>query len=140
MGDNRTVYSTDDHPNGGARQPPYACRSSTLVTCRLYPCPAANHWKHPAAAPCTHCMLAGQHAPIPKPQHRSTLIPSPAVLLKFVADVAGDLSKGTLSAAKLRNQRADVQGRITWDVTWIDLGRGGRGCMGRICSSERCPC
>ncbi|KIY92356.1 hypothetical protein MNEG_15607 [Monoraphidium neglectum] len=63
MPDNKTVYGTDDHPNG--------------------------------------------------------------VLVKFVADKAGDLSSGTLFAAKYTAQRLDnVTGKPTWDVKWIPLGKG----------------
>jgi len=44
------------------------------------------------------------------------------VLTKFVADKAGDLSAGTIYAAKA-NQKADE----SFDLTWIELGRSNSG-------------
>lgn len=46
------------------------------------------------------------------------------VFLKFVADKAGDLSSGVLSAAKLTKQSANAKGNPTWFVSWIELARG----------------
>jgi hypothetical protein len=46
------------------------------------------------------------------------------VFLKFVADKAGDLSSGVLSAAKLTQQSTNEKGNPTWVVSWIELGRG----------------
>ena len=45
-------------------------------------------------------------------------------MLKFVADRPGDLGSGALSAARFRNQRVDARGGYTWDVVWVELGRG----------------
>jgi hypothetical protein len=51
---------------------------------------------------------------------------SACILGMFVADASGDLSAGTLYAAKLSNQNAagaQANGAGTsWDVTWIALG------------------
>ncbi|KAI8465628.1 MAG: hypothetical protein J3K34DRAFT_436439 [Monoraphidium minutum] len=54
------------------------------------------------------------------------------VLLKFVADRPGDLSSGALSAIKLSNQRSDADGRPTWDVAWVELGRGNQRDLDRL--------
>lgn len=47
---------------------------------------------------------------------------SGGVLFKFVADTAGDLSAGTLYAAKLVQDAGDDPRQTGFDVTWIELG------------------
>jgi hypothetical protein len=49
---------------------------------------------------------------------------SGGVLFKFVADTAGDLSAGTLYAAKLTQDDNDDPQTAGFDVTWIELGSG----------------
>ena len=47
----------------------------------------------------------------------------------FVADVKGDLSSGTIYAAKLSNQAGSAPNGLgtEWDVSWIRLGHGKQG-------------
>jgi len=47
---------------------------------------------------------------------------SGGVLFKFVADVAGDLSAGTLFAAKLAQDDNSIPSETGFDVTWVELG------------------
>lgn len=47
---------------------------------------------------------------------------SGGVLFKFVADIAGDLSAGTLFAAKLAQDDSAVPSEAGFDVTWVELG------------------
>ena len=56
----------------------------------------------------------------PPPPHAQNF----AVLLKFVSDKPRTFESGTLYAAKLSGQRNDTDGKPTWDVRWIELGRG----------------
>jgi secreted PhoX family phosphatase len=49
---------------------------------------------------------------------------SGGVLFKFVADTAGDLSAGTLYAAKLVQDGEADPNKAGFDVTWIELGHG----------------
>lgn len=49
---------------------------------------------------------------------------SGGVLFKFVADTAGDLSSGTLYAAKLVQDAVTDPTKAGFDVTWVDLGHG----------------
>lgn len=49
---------------------------------------------------------------------------SGGVLCKFVADQKGDLSAGTLSAAKLVQDAEADPGKAGFEVSWIELGRG----------------
>lgn len=49
---------------------------------------------------------------------------SGGVLFKFVADVAGDLSAGTLYAAKLVQDAEADPHKAGFDVSWIELGHG----------------
>lgn len=47
---------------------------------------------------------------------------SGGVLFKYVADIAGDLSAGTLYAAKLTQDDTAVPSEAGFDVTWVKLG------------------
>lgn len=47
---------------------------------------------------------------------------SGGVLFKFVADVAGDLSSGTLYAAKMTQDPTADPHKAGFDVTWVELG------------------
>lgn len=49
---------------------------------------------------------------------------SGGVLFKFVADIKGDLSSGTLFAAKLDQDDEDDPRKAGFDVSWIELGHG----------------
>lgn len=49
---------------------------------------------------------------------------SGGVLFKFVADVKGDLSAGTLYAAKLKQDDTADPNKAGFDVSWIELGHG----------------
>lgn len=49
---------------------------------------------------------------------------SGGVLFKFVADNAGDLSSGTLFAAKLSQDKEANPHKAGFDVSWIELGSG----------------
>ena len=49
---------------------------------------------------------------------------SGGVLFKFVADQKGDLSAGTLFAAKLTQDAEADPHKAGFDVTWIELGKG----------------
>lgn len=49
---------------------------------------------------------------------------SGGVLFKFVADNAGDLSAGTLYAAKLKQDPESDPTKAGFDVSWIDIGHG----------------
>lgn len=49
---------------------------------------------------------------------------SGGVLFKFVADVANDLSAGTLYAAKLTQDDEADPNKAGFDVSWIELGHG----------------
>ncbi|KIZ03011.1 hypothetical protein MNEG_4947 [Monoraphidium neglectum] len=73
MPDRKTVYSTDDHPNG--------------------------------------------------------------VWLKFVADKKQKLDSGSLYAAKLKSQRVE-NGKPTWDLEWILLGKGNQAALETIAESN----
>lgn len=56
--------------------------------------------------------------------HETYNTASGGVLFKFVADTAGDLSAGTLYAAKLtQDKEADPQ-KAGFDVSWVELGHG----------------
>jgi len=54
--------------------------------------------------------------------HKTYNTASGGVLFKFVADVAGDLSAGTLYAAKLTQDDSAVPAEAGFDVKWIELG------------------
>jgi secreted PhoX family phosphatase len=49
---------------------------------------------------------------------------SGGVLFKFVADTAGDMSSGTLYAAKLVQDAETDPDKAGFDVTWVELGHG----------------
>lgn len=49
---------------------------------------------------------------------------SGGVLFKFVADTKGDLSSGTLFAAKLTQDKEEDPHKAGFDVSWIKLGHG----------------
>ncbi|MGB7288030.1 MAG: alkaline phosphatase PhoX [Salaquimonas sp.] len=49
---------------------------------------------------------------------------SGGVFFKFVADTAGDLSSGTLYAAKLAQDKEADPNKAGFDVSWIELGNG----------------
>ncbi len=49
---------------------------------------------------------------------------SGGVLFKFVADTEGDLSSGTLFAAKLTQDTESDPDKAGFDVTWVELGHG----------------
>ena len=49
---------------------------------------------------------------------------SGGVLFKFVADVTGDLSAGTLYAARLAQDETTDPNKAGFDVTWVELGHG----------------
>jgi secreted PhoX family phosphatase len=54
--------------------------------------------------------------------HKTYNTASGGVFFKFVADVAGDLSAGTLYAAKLTQDDSAVPAEAGFDVNWIELG------------------
>ena len=54
--------------------------------------------------------------------HKEYNTASGGVLFKFVADTAGDLSSGTLYAAKLKQDKEADPHKSGFDVTWIELG------------------
>lgn len=54
--------------------------------------------------------------------HETYNTASGGVLFKFVADVAGDLSSGTLFAAKLTQDASANPSEAGFDVSWIELG------------------
>ena len=56
--------------------------------------------------------------------HKSYNTASGGVLFKFVADMPGDLSAGTLYAAKLTQDDTPDPNVAGFDVSWIELGRG----------------
>ncbi len=56
--------------------------------------------------------------------HKTYNTASGGVLFKFVADTAGDLSAGTLSAAKLTQDKEADPHKAGFDVSWIKLGHG----------------
>ena len=47
---------------------------------------------------------------------------SGGVLFKFIADTAGDLSSGTLFAAKMVQDAEDDPNKAGFDITWVELG------------------
>lgn len=49
---------------------------------------------------------------------------SGGVLFKFIADTAGDLSSGTLYAAKLTQDAESDPDKAGFDVSWVELGHG----------------
>ena len=56
--------------------------------------------------------------------HKKYHTASGGVLFKFVADVPGDLSAGTLFAAKLAQDDSADPRTAGFDVSWIELGHG----------------
>ncbi|NNE52223.1 MAG: DUF839 domain-containing protein [Sulfitobacter sp.] len=56
--------------------------------------------------------------------HETYNTASGGVLFKFLADVPGDLSAGTLYAAKLTQDAEEDPAKAGFDVTWIELGSG----------------
>ena len=56
--------------------------------------------------------------------HKKYNTASGGVLFKFVADNAGDLSAGTLYAAKLKQDNEADPHKAGFDVSWIELGHG----------------
>lgn len=70
-------------------------------------------------------------SPLVMPDNRTIYIADGhpnGVLLRFVADRAGDLGAGALYAARFARQR-DGGGRLTWDVSWVELGKGELGAL-----------
>lgn len=56
--------------------------------------------------------------------HKDYNTASGGVLFKFVADMAGDLSAGTLFAAKLKQDDSADPHTAGFDVIWIEIGSG----------------